>query len=75
MNFKTVGCVRISYSSLINQIYLCLSSTHPFVYKLCIFFKHADMAECHMDANKVTIYETGQVVDPITLHKENDSDG
>ncbi|TKS81402.1 Calsyntenin-2 Alcadein-gamma [Collichthys lucidus] len=28
-----------------------------------------------MDANKVTTYEKGQTVDPITLHKENDSDG
>lgn len=28
-----------------------------------------------MDANKVTMYEIGQMVDPITLHKENDSDG
>lgn len=28
-----------------------------------------------MDANKVTMYEKGQTVDPITLHKENDSDG
>lgn len=28
-----------------------------------------------MDANKVTMYEKGQMVDPITLHKENDSDG
>lgn len=29
-----------------------------------------------MDANKVTIYyEKGQMVDPITLHKESHSDG